>query len=95
MFNLAQRVIVGCAALFGVTLGLFLLALHTLAATGQARLGYVLVVASLLIASATIYLVLDPDPQNGARCEEDCGGQPGASNRHGVAATTLARLPWN
>jgi signal transduction histidine kinase len=60
MLNLSQRLILGCVALFGLTLGLFALAHRALAAAGQGRLGYLLVLASLLICVTTIYLVLDP-----------------------------------
>jgi PAS domain S-box-containing protein len=60
MFNLSQRLILGCVVLFGLTLGLVALTRRALAAAGQARLGYVFVLAALLIAVGTIYLVLWP-----------------------------------
>jgi signal transduction histidine kinase len=60
MFNLAQRLIFGCVVLAGLTLGLVALTHRALAAAGQARLGYVFALAALLIAAATIYLVLWP-----------------------------------
>jgi signal transduction histidine kinase len=60
MFNLAQRLILGCVVLAGLTVGLVALTHRALAAAGQASLGYVFVLAALLIAAATIYLVLRP-----------------------------------
>jgi signal transduction histidine kinase len=60
MFNLTQRLILGCVVLAGLTLGLVALAHRALAAAGEATLGYVFALASLVIAAATIYLVLWP-----------------------------------
>jgi len=58
MLNLAQRLILGCVLLIGLTLGLVALAHRALAVAGQGTLAYAFVFASLLIGVATILLVL-------------------------------------
>jgi len=60
MLNLAQRLILGCVLLIGLTLGLVALAHRALAVAGQGTLAYAFVFASLLIGVATILLVLQP-----------------------------------
>ena len=60
MLNLSQRLILGCVLLAALLAGLVLAARHALAASGQFGLALALVAASILIACATIYLVLQP-----------------------------------
>jgi len=60
MLNLAQRLILGCALLASITLGLLALTHRALAAAGQLRLAWVLVIAAILVEIATVYLVLNP-----------------------------------
>ena len=107
MFNLSQRLILGCVVLFGLTLGLVAATHRALAAAGQARLGYVVVLAALLFASGTIYLVLWPihkmarDAKKIARgnlehrvewsSRDDFGVIASELNRHCGAAARAAR----
>ena len=60
MLNLSQRLILGCALLAGLTLGLLGLTHRALAATGQLHLAWAFVVAAILVEIATVYLVLGP-----------------------------------
>ena len=60
MLNLSQRLVIGCALLACLTLGLVLVTHRALAAAGQSRLGYAFVVAAILVEIATTYLVLSP-----------------------------------
>jgi signal transduction histidine kinase len=60
MLNLSQRLILGCALLASLTLGLLGLTHRALAAAGQLRLAWVFVVAAILVEIATVYLVLHP-----------------------------------
>jgi len=60
MLNLSQRLILGCVLLVGLVAGLAIAARHELAAAGQLGLGYLFVVAAIVAASATAYLVLRP-----------------------------------
>ena len=77
MFNLTQRLILGCVVLAGLTLGLVVLTHRALAAAGESGLGYVFAFASLVIAAATIYLVLWPIHSMAKDVKEDRPGQPG------------------
>jgi signal transduction histidine kinase/HAMP domain-containing protein len=58
MLNLSQRLILGCAALVGLMAGLVIATHGALAAAGQSRLAYVLLAATALVATGTVYSVL-------------------------------------
>jgi signal transduction histidine kinase len=60
MLNLAQRLILGCVLLAGLTIGLAALAHRALAASGQSELAVAFGVLAVLVAAATIALVLLP-----------------------------------
>jgi NtrC-family two-component system sensor histidine kinase KinB len=60
MFNLSQRLILGCALLACLTVGLVAVTHHALAAAGLSKVAYVFVLAALLVEVGTIYLVLQP-----------------------------------
>jgi two-component system, NtrC family, sensor histidine kinase KinB len=60
MLNLAQRLILGCALLAGLLLGLVLLTHRALQAAGQLRLTWGFVVAAILIEIVTVFFVLRP-----------------------------------
>lgn len=60
MLNLSQRLILGCTLLACLTISLALLLRHTLQVTGQRGLFYGFIVAAVLLAIATIFLVLEP-----------------------------------
>src|SRR5581483_9904904 len=60
MLNLAQRLILGCVLLAGLTMGLAALAHRALAASGQSPLAILFSLAAVVIAAATIVLVLHP-----------------------------------
>ena len=60
MLNLAQRLILGCVLLAGLTIGLAAAAHRALAASGQSRLAVAFSVVAVLLATATIALVLSP-----------------------------------
>src|SRR5579863_3916285 len=60
MLNLAQRLIFGCVLLAGLTIGLAVLTHRALAAAGQAPLGVAFSVIAVLLAIATVALVLSP-----------------------------------
>jgi two-component system, NtrC family, sensor histidine kinase KinB len=60
MLNLSQRLILGCVLLVGLTVGLAVWAHRALAAAGQVRIGWVFVVAALVVAAGTAYSVLEP-----------------------------------
>jgi len=60
MLNLAQRLIIGCVLLGCLTVGLVIAAHKALTAGGQLALAYAAGAAALVIAAATIYLVLRP-----------------------------------
>src|ERR1039458_3273980 len=66
MLNLAQRLILGCVLLAGLTIGLAVAAHRTLSAAGQAPLAIVFSVAAVVVAAITVVLVLSPI-QNMAR----------------------------
>jgi two-component system, NtrC family, sensor histidine kinase KinB len=60
MLNLAQRLILGCVLLAGLTLGLVLVTRRALAAAGETGLAWIFVLTALAIAIGTIYSVLRP-----------------------------------
>ena len=60
MLNLAQRLILGCVLLIGLTLGLVALTHRALAAAGEATLASIFAFAAVLIGVGTIYFVLRP-----------------------------------
>jgi two-component system, NtrC family, sensor histidine kinase KinB len=60
MLNLAQRLILGCVVLGGLTIGLAAAAHHALAAAGQSTLAVAFSVVAVLLATATIAVVLSP-----------------------------------
>jgi signal transduction histidine kinase len=60
MLNLAQRLILGCVLLAGLTMALAALAHRALADSGQSSLAVAFSVVALLVAAATIALVLLP-----------------------------------
>ena len=60
MLNLAQRLILGCVLLAGLTIGLASLAHRALAASGESELAIAFSVLAVLVAAATIALVLLP-----------------------------------
>ncbi len=60
MLNLAQRLILGCILLAGLTVGLAVATHRALAASGQAGLGVAFSVLAVMVAAATIIFVLLP-----------------------------------
>lgn len=60
MFNLTQRLILGCAVLAGLTIWLAVAARRSLAASGHPALGTGLAIAAVVAAIATIVAVLWP-----------------------------------
>lgn len=60
MLNLTQRLILGCAVLACLTLGLVAITLHTLAAAGQGQIAIFFALAAVLVAALTVYFVLRP-----------------------------------
>jgi two-component system, NtrC family, sensor histidine kinase KinB len=60
MLNLSQRLILGCALLAGLTVGLVVMTHGPLVAAGKSFLAWVFVVAALLIELGTIHFVLRP-----------------------------------
>jgi signal transduction histidine kinase len=60
MLNLTQRLVLGCALLAGLTVWLAVAARKALAGAGHPALGPALAVAAVLVAAATIVLVLWP-----------------------------------
>jgi signal transduction histidine kinase len=60
MLNLSQRLIVGCALLTCLTVGLVVTAHNALAVAGKTGLAIGFVLAALLIELATVYFVLAP-----------------------------------
>jgi signal transduction histidine kinase len=60
MLNLSQRLILGCAMLACLTVGLVATTYSALAAAGKLPLAIGFVAAAILIAAATIYFVLAP-----------------------------------
>jgi NtrC-family two-component system sensor histidine kinase KinB len=60
MLNLAQRLIIGCILLAGLTIGLAALTHRALAASGQSFLGAAFSIVAVLLAIATIAFVMLP-----------------------------------
>ena len=60
MLNLSQRLILGCALLAGLVLGLLILSHRALAAAGLAGIAYLFAAAAILVAVATVVAVQHP-----------------------------------
>jgi two-component system, NtrC family, sensor histidine kinase KinB len=60
MLNFSQRLILGCVLLAGITIGLAAAAHRALAAAGQTPLAIAFSIAAVLVATATIVVVLQP-----------------------------------
>ncbi|MGA7858914.1 MAG: ATP-binding protein [Terracidiphilus sp.] len=60
MLNLSNRLILGCAALAALTLGLALFARHALAAAGESSVAFLFAAAAILVALGTCLAVLRP-----------------------------------
>ena len=60
MLNLTQRLIFGCTLLVCLMAGLIAVAHRAIAAAGLSSVAYVLLAVSILVAAATIFLVLRP-----------------------------------
>ena len=60
MLNLSNRLILGCAALTALTLGLALFARHALAAAGESSVAFLFAAAAILVALGTCLAVLRP-----------------------------------
>jgi signal transduction histidine kinase len=60
MLNLAQRLILGCVLLAGLTLGLLAATHRAMLAAGQQGLGWGFVAAAVLVLAGTLYSVLQP-----------------------------------
>ncbi|HEY1984313.1 MAG TPA: ATP-binding protein [Terracidiphilus sp.] len=60
MLNLAQRLVLGCVLLAGLTIALAALAHRALAGAGQSPLAIALSILAVLVATSTIALVLAP-----------------------------------
>ena len=60
MFNLTQRLILGCVLLGCLTVGLVAATHKELAAAGQMHLAYAVILAALVVAAGTIFFVLRP-----------------------------------
>ena len=60
MLNLTQRLILGCVLLGCLTVGLVAATHKALAAAGQLPLAYAVIVAVIVVAAGTLFLVLQP-----------------------------------
>ncbi|MGD0801991.1 MAG: ATP-binding protein, partial [Terracidiphilus sp.] len=60
MFNLSQRLILGCVLLAGLTAGLVMATHHVLAVAGQLRLAWIIAALAAVAAAGTAYSVLRP-----------------------------------
>jgi len=60
MLNFAQRLIIGCVLLAGLTIGLAAVAHRALAASGESSFGVAFSVVAVLVAIATVAIVLMP-----------------------------------
>ena len=60
MLNLTQRLIVGCVLLACLTVALVAVAHKALAAAGQLHFAYIIILAALVIETATVFFVLRP-----------------------------------
>ena len=60
MLNLTQRLILGCVLLGCLTVGLVVATHKALAAAGQLNLAYAVIVAVVVVAAGTLFLVLQP-----------------------------------
>jgi len=98
MINLSQRLILGCAVLAGLTVGLLLFAHRALHLTGQLHLAWGFVIAAILVAIATAFLVLGPvhqlarDAQKIAQGNLEHRSDWSSHDDFGVIAAELNRL---
>ena len=60
MLNVTQRLIVGCVLLACLTVALVAVAHKALAAAGQLHFAYIIILAALVIETATVFFVLRP-----------------------------------
>jgi two-component system, NtrC family, sensor histidine kinase KinB len=60
MLNLSQRLILGCALLVGLMVGLVITIHHALAAAGQSKFAWMMVATAVVVAVSTISFVLRP-----------------------------------
>ena len=60
MLNLSQRLILGCVILVCLMAGLVAITHHALAAAGQTTIAFALLAVASLVATATIFFVLQP-----------------------------------
>ena len=94
MLNLTQRLILGCAILAGLTIWLGIDAHQALVASGHAKLSIALPIAEVVVAIATLILVLQPIRS----LARDTKGSPRATwstAPTGPAATASASSPRN
>jgi PAS domain S-box-containing protein len=98
MLNLSQRLILGCAVLAGLTVGLAVGAHRALAAAGQSRIAWFYVVAALVVAGATAHFVLEPirmmarDARRIAQGNLEHRVEWSSRDQFGTIATELNRL---
>src|SRR5580698_9532788 len=98
MLNLAQRLILGCLLLAGLTAGLFWATHRALAATGETGLAWAFFAAAILVAAGTAFFVLRPIKQLARDAHKIAQGNlehRTAWNSHddfGVIAAELNRL---
>ena len=98
MLNLAQRLILGCVLLFCLTAVLALIARKALAAAGHPDLAYIIVLASLGVATGTVYFVLKPirtlagDAQRIAQGNLEHRVEWSSRDSFGVIASELSRI---
>ena len=60
MFNLTQRLILGCVLMIGLIAGLVAATHNALAAAGQLQFAYLFVAAAVVVAGVTVHFVLRP-----------------------------------
>jgi len=98
MLNLTQRLILGCAALAGLTLWIAIVAHKPLATAGHPTLAIVLAAAAIVIAVATVLLVLTPLKTLARDARKIAGGNLDhrttwtARDSSGILAAELNRL---
>lgn len=98
MLNLSQRLILGCALLVGLNAWLAGVSHRSLVASGHQFLSFALPIAAVLVAIATILLVLSPirdlarDARKIAQGNLDHRAEWSSHDSFGVIATELNRL---
>jgi NtrC-family two-component system sensor histidine kinase KinB len=98
MLNLSQRLILGCAVLAGLTVGLAVEAHRALAAAGQSKFAWFNVIAALVVAVATVYSVLRPIEMLARDAKRIAGGnlehrvEWSSRDNFGMIGTELNRL---